>query len=407
MSKKKACLLKSTVLIILMFILSLVLIGCGGSSEKSASSAPEESSAQKTNPTTQPKGDILIGFSGSMTGAVPLEGLRSQQGADLAIEEINKNGGVLGKNLKLVVEDDQALANVAVNAVNKLMSEDIVALVGPHKSSLAKAVLQIVEKNKVPFLTGGTSVSLLASKNPYFFRIRASDGIVAKVAAKFATKELKAKNIGIFYNNDEYGTGARDVIEDYLKSVNVKFVSEGHNTGDKDLTGQIIKLRKEKIDAVIIWTHGPESAVAARQFKELNLKVPIISGPAFTIKSNFLDMVDASMVEGAYSITDFCPQDSDPRVQAFVKKFHDKYKADTDYFVTTYYDAIYVLADAMKRAKSTDKEAIRKALLETKKLQGIMSRLNANTHGELVHEAVVIQYKNKVAVVKSKVREYI
>jgi len=348
--------------------------------------------------------EIVFGVSAAITGPAPLEGERTKQAITMAVEEINQKGGVLGKPLKPLIEDDQNTANVAVNAVNKLISQNVVALLGPHRSGNASAVQQIVAKNKVSYMTGGTSPKLVTFNNPYLFRIRASDQLVAKIAAKYAVEELKAKKVGVFYNNDEYGTGAKGVIEEYLKSINIPVVSEGHNLGDKDMTGQIAKMKNEKIDCLISWSHVPETAVVVRQLKELNLKVPVIGGPTHT-NQEFLGLVDAPAIEGHYSVTDFAADNPEPRIQDFVKRVKSKYDIVPEIYVAAYYDGVYALADAIKRANSTDREAVRKALSETKGLQGVMSTLSANDKNELVHEAVIVNIKNKVPQLVKIVKE--
>jgi branched-chain amino acid transport system substrate-binding protein len=348
--------------------------------------------------------EIVFGVSTAITGPAPLEGERTKQGIMMAVEEINQKGGVLGKQLKPLIEDDQNTANVAVNAVNKLISENVVVLVGPHRSGNASAVQHIVARNKVVFMTGGTSPKLVTFNNPYLFRVRASDQLVAKIAAKYAVEELKAKKVGLFYNNDEYGTGAKGVIEEYLKSINIPLVSDGHNTGDKDMTGQIAKMKREKIDCLISWSHVPETAVEVRQLKELSLNVPVIGGPTHT-NQEFLGLVDAPAIEGHFSVTDFAADNPEPRVQDFTKRIKAKYSIVPEIYVASYYDAVYALADAIKRANSSDREAVRKALSATKGLAGVMSTLSANDKNELVHEAVIVTIKNRVPQLVRTVRE--
>jgi branched-chain amino acid transport system substrate-binding protein len=352
-----------------------------------------------------PKGKILIGVSTAITGPAPLDGLRTKQGVEMAVAEINKKGGVLGKKLKLIIEDDQNTANIAVNAVNKLLSQDIVALIGPHRSGNAMAVDQIVLRNKIPYFTGGTSPKLVTLNNPYLFRVRASDTLVAKIAAKYAVDELKAKKIGVFFNNDEYGVGAKQVIENYLKSIGIPVICEGHNTGDKDMTGQIMKMKNSKIECLIVWAHEPEGALAARQMKELSLNVPFVGCPTFST-IGALDLIDANTAKGIISVSDFFADSPQSRVKAFVKKFKARYKVMPEIYAACYYDVVNVLVNAIKRAKSTDREAIRKALMATKNFKGVMSTLSANNKGELVHEMVIVKIKkNKVLKLVKTVKE--
>lgn len=385
---KKSVVFNKTALLALLITVTLMFTGCGGSS------TPDKAQSS----------EILIGVSAAITGPSPFEGERTKQGIELAIQEINNNGGVLGKKLRAVIEDDQNTANIAVNTANKLSSQNIVAIIGPHRSGNASAVSDIMQKNKIPFFTGGTSPTLLKLNNPYLFRVRASDSIVAKIAAKFAVEKLKGKKVGLMYNNDEYGTGAKSVMEDYLKSINVALISEGHNTGDKDMTGQIMKMKNSGVDVLILWTHVPEGSVAFKQLKQLNMNVPIIAGPGYT-NETFYRLVDAATIEGAYTVTDFIDSNPDPKVQAYVKNFKAKYNADAEIYAACYYDAVFALADAIKRANSTDREAIRKALTETKGLKGVMSTMSSNDKGELVHEVIIAQIKNKVAIMLETIKE--
>ncbi len=391
MIRRNSTVIRKFALLVAIVMTVSLFAACGGTTTTAGSTA---GTTAGTTGSAAETGDILVGFSASITGTTPIEGEYSRAAAELAVDEINAAGGVLGRKLKLMVEDDANEATAAVNAVNKLASQPIVALVGPHKSFAAKAVMQIVTTNKIPYLTGATSVTLLDMKSPYFFRLRASDGLVAKIAAIYCVEDLGAKKIGIFYNNDEYGTGAKKVIEQYLTEKGVDFVSEGHNTNDKDMTGQIVKMKNEKVDALIIWSHANENAVAVRQFKELGLESKVVSGPGFTV-SNFLDLVDGSQLDGRFTVTDYSPATPQPKNEAFVKNMKEKKKITPDFYAATYYDSMYILADAIKRAGSTDREAIRKALMETKDLQGAMAKYYANDKGELCHESLVLKIDSK------------
>lgn len=191
-------------------------------------------------------GEIKIGLSCAITGNFPLAGQRTKEGVDLALEEINANGGVLGKKLVYTVEDDQNTQTTAVNVVTKILNEDVCAVIGPHTSGNAAATSELYKNAQIPFLTGGSSPKLAEMDNPYFFRIRPSDTINGQVAAKYAVETLEAKKIGISYNNNDFGTGGRDVVIEALEEAGIDYVAVGHNAGDKDLTGQIMQLISKK-----------------------------------------------------------------------------------------------------------------------------------------------------------------
>lgn len=368
------------------------------------SEASEDKKAVEESDKKEASGEpIIVGVCTAMTGSSPLDGERTKQGVELAVKEINAKGGVLGRPLELMIEDDQNLANVAVNATNKLMNSNIVAQLGPQKSGNTKAVMGIAKENGIPILVGSTNPGLADEGNEYLFRIRASDRLVGQTAAKFAIETLNAKKIGILFNNDDYGMGAKGAIESYLDTAGLEYVAEGHNTGDKDMTGQIMKLKDAGVDTIIVWTHAPECAVVARQLKELLPGIPVVSGPTYT-NQDFLNLVDAADIEGAYSVADFSVEKDTPEMKAYVAACDEEYGIVPELFSTTYYQGIYILADAIERAGSTDHDAVRQALSETKDFNGVMSAVNCNAKGEMVHEVTVVVLENKVPVMKEIVK---
>lgn len=370
--------------------------------------APSQTKAAPGAETAVPTdGEILIGVSAAITGSAPLDGERTMQGINMAVEEINAAGGVLGKSIKIVAEDDQNTANIAVNVVNKLVSNDkIVAILGPHRSANAMATEQIMANAKMPFLTGASSPNLVTKvDNPYFFRIRGSDSFVGTIIAKFALEELSAKKIGVIFNNDDYGTGGRDVVTKYLTDKGVApVIIEGHNTDDKDMSGAITKCKSAGVDCLIVYTHDPEAAILARQMNELGLDVPVVGPVTFTLPT-FLSLVTAEETKGFYSVADFVSGNPDPAAEKFQKNFNGKYGVDPDLFAAAYYTGAYILADAITRAGEPDRAKVQQALLETKDLNSVYGKLYANSDGELVHSAVVTEIVDNIPVYSTTVYE--
>jgi branched-chain amino acid transport system substrate-binding protein len=313
----------------------------------------------------------------------------------MAQDEVNQKGGVLGKKLRVTFEDDQCNAAMAVNTVNKLISENVVALIGPTLSATIMGTEQIIKRAGIPCMAAGTSPKVVELGNPYVFRIRPSDTITAKSAAKFAVEKLEAKKVGILFNNDEFGTGARDVMQKYLKSINISAICEGHNTGDKDMTGQLIKMKTADVNVIIVWTHEQETAITGRQLKELGINIPVIGSPASSTPQT-LSLMDKEWIEGWYSVTDLVPTDPVPNVLSFVKKYQARYKMTPELNAAANYGAVLILADAMKRAKSTDGIKLQAALMKTKNLQGVLCVYYANDKGEMVHNVSIAQVKDKV-----------
>jgi len=356
-----------------------------------------------TNNTTADADEVKIGLIAMLTGDNPLNGELMQQAVQLAVDEYNAKGGILGgKQIKLLVEDDQTLQDIAVTCVEKLASEGVVGIVGPHRSTNALAVEATVKKHGVPSLTGGTTPAITKLDNDYLFRCRASDAIFAAAAAAFAIDDLGAKKIGMLYNNDDFGSGAEGVVREYCESRGIAYVAEGHNTGDTDFTAQITKMSMEQVDAVIIWTHDPELAIHARQIYELGLDVNVVSSPGVTMKQ-VIDMCEAEYIEGWYGVTDYVYTADDPVVKDFDNRFYEKYGKHTELYSAAYYGAAVCLIEAIDRAGTTDREAVMKALKETNNLQVPVGMMNCDENNDLVHGIIVAKIVNKEPVYMNSV----
>lgn len=307
----------------------------------------------------------------------------------MAVDEINEAGGVLGKQLELFVADDGGVQDTGINATNLIASQGVVAQVGPTLSGLALAVEGIISEAEYPVLVGATSPKLVNTiDNPWLFRVRASDTIQAQLAAVYATENLGCSKIGLFTNSNDYGSGARVVVEEYLTEKGIEYVSESHNTGDTDMTSQVLKLKEAGVDCVIVWTDDAETALAARQFYDLGLDVPIIGSTSISTPQ-VNELCQPEWLDNWYSCTDFTTSNDSEIVQNFVKSFNTKYGEDPELYAVTYYSAIYLLKDAIERAGSLDSAAIRDALAATDGLQVPIGTYKANEMREMVHGGTI------------------
>ena len=386
-----------------------MLAGCSSGSSgttKATETKDTKASAETTAETAAAADDsdtILIGVSASITGSAPTNGLRTQQGAQLAVDEINAAGGVLGKQLELYVADDGGTQDTGINATNLIASQNVVAQVGPNLSGLALAVEGIVSEAGYPMLVGATSPTLVTTiNNEWLFRIRASDSIEAQLAAAYATDNLGCKKIGLFTNSNDYGTGARTVAEEYLTEKGIDFVTEQHNTGDTDMTSQVLKLKDAGVDCVIVWTDDAETALAARQFYDLGLDVPVIGSTSISTPQ-VNELCQPEWLDNWYSVTDFTTSNPSEEVQKFVESFKAAYDEEPELYATTYYGSIYIVADAIERAGSTDPAAIRDALAETEGLVGPLATYTADDIREMVHGGTIC----KMVDGKAEFQEYI
>lgn len=339
-----------------------------------------------------PAGDtIKIGVIYSATGTMAGRGEYMKNAIELATEEVNAAGGILGKKVQLVVEDDQSDQTTAINMMNKMGSnKDIVAVFGPHTSTNATAVSNIVKDYKIPYFTGGTSAKLKALGNEYMFKTRTNDEVVVNSAMTFATKTLGAKKIGILYINDEFGVGGKDIMVQYAKDNNLEYVEANHNATDQDLTSQIMQMKQANVDALIAWSSNV-CPIVARQTTELGFDKPVIMNSGFG-GQDVLDSLPTEATEGKYSAADFTAEDPAPEVAEFVKKFEEKYnKKPLGDWSASYYGAFKMLAKAIETTGELDREKIKDAMYQIKDFQGPLGKLTADENGCLVHESAIIQ----------------
>ena len=369
-----------------------LLAGCSGSgaaANTTAAGDAAQTAAESSQAATEDSDKILIGVSASITGSAPTNGLRTQQGAQMAVDEINAAGGILGKQVELYVADDGGTQDTGINATNLIASQGVVAQVGPTLSGLALAVEGIVSDAGYPMLVGATSPKLVTTiDNQWLFRVRASDTIQARLAAVYATEKLGCKKVGLFTNSNDYGSGARTVAEAYLQEKGIDYVSEQHNTGDTDMTSQVLKLKDAGVDGVIVWTDDAETALAVRQFYDLGLDVPVIGSTSISTPQ-VNSLCQPQWLDNWYSCTDFTTSNDSELIQTFVKSFNEKYGENPELYAVTYYSAMYLLKDAIERAESTDSAKIRDALAQTDGLEAPIGTYKANDMREMIHGGTV------------------
>ncbi|CAN7765828.1 ABC transporter substrate-binding protein [Variovorax sp. LjRoot84] len=348
--------------------------------------------------------DALIGVSLPQTGPKALVGRNFKQGVELAVSEINAAGGVLGKPLEVVFEDDQGdNPNGAINAVNKLMQvSKVPVMIGPHYSVTQMATQKTYCNGKVVSITGGTSVAITHSGCNYVIRTRSDDDVQAKALIEYAQKELKAgEKTAVFYANDDFGKSGQARVVAQMATLGLKPVAvESHNPSDKDYSAQLAKLQKSGAELVILWAHDTDAALILRQAKQFGL--PFKFAGAVLSEEAFLKLA-GSAAEGSMSASYFVPTDPNPAVQAFVKKYEAKYKMAPDVWSATYYDATILAAKAINAAKSADVQKIRAAFPNVS-YSGLLADYKCDQAGDCNKQVNIVEIKGGQPVVRSAVR---
>ncbi|WP_312503205.1 ABC transporter substrate-binding protein [Lacrimispora sp.] len=355
-----------------------------------ASAAGETQAGAQSTATGKP---IKVGVSNMVTGPMAAGGLRMKQAVTMAFEEINAKGGVLGgRPLEMVLVDDTGTPTGAVNAVNKILGENVSVAIGPHTSPMASATQELYRKAAVPFISAATSPKLLDAQNPYFFRISVSDGAVGPAMVEFAKEQFSAGKVGALYDTDDYGVAADNATKQYCEKNGIEYYSEGFTTGDKDLTSQLSKLKGWGPDVIFDFTHDAEAALVVRQLDELGMGDLPHVGPNALAQSQTYDLCDAKQLEGTYASTDFYADQTNDTMKKFLDDFKARWGADVERYAAMYYTAAYLTADAIERAGSDKPEDIRKALSETKDFNAVFGKINCSEQGEMNTNLYILEF---------------
>lgn len=348
--------------------------------------------------------DVVIGVSAPMTGPRALLGKYFTQGVQLAVDEINAEGGVLGQRVSVVVEDDQGdNPNFAINAMRKLMDVHKVPIVlGPHFSVAQLATIKSYCNGSLISITGASGVPVTAQGCDYVIRARGNDNLQAKALVAYALEHLKAKKIGVIAINDDFGKGGEERVVAALKENGIEPVAvERHNAGDMDYSAQLGRLSKAGAELVILWTHDNESALIVRQARQFGLPMKF-AGSTSLSQPAFIKLAGPTG-EGVISATDFLVENPSENVKAFVDKYKARWKEDPELYAATYYDALKLAAKAINAAGTTDAKKVREQFAKLSH-SGVLADYKCQANGDCNHQTNIIEIKKGAPALLSVVK---
>lgn len=350
---------------------------------------------------------ITVGISVMKTGTSPDDGIFAEKGITMAVEEINAAGGINGRPIEIIVEDDQGTTEGAVNVVNKLINDGASFIIGPHRSASVSAVADILEANKLPYITAGTGVNLKQAVmdglwNTLYF-CKPLDSMQASIAATAVIDLFAPGKVGILYTSDAFGTGAMEVATEVFGNAGIEVQCESMNPDDKDVTGQILNFENGGCDAVLVWVHNNDMVVVARQTYELGFTIPILTSGA-TVLPQVIALMEEDWVDGWYAVTNYSRTSESEAVQSFRERFLERWEEEPEVMSASYYGAVYIMAEAMKNCEDPADSAQICAALENVDIQGVISRLrfHEGTH-EFASEAFVCRMEGLNPIVEKAV----
>lgn len=377
-------------LILGLAILSLAIVGCP-SPEKGA----EGGNAH----------DILIGEYGSLTGTTATFGQSTHNGIMMAVDEVNAAGGIKGRKVKVLTEDDQSKPEEAANAVTKLISQNnVIAMLGEVASSRSLAAAPICQSNKVPMVSPASTNPKVTEIGDYIFRVCYTDPYQGAALGRFVGEQLKLKRAAILTDvKNDYSVGlAQYFTEAYTKLGGQIVAQQSYSEGDSDFHAQLTSIKATNPDVIIIPGYYTEIGQIAKQAREdLGMKMPMVGGDGW--ESPKLVEIGGAALNGCYFSTHYFADDPNPAVRNFVQKYEQRFGGKPDAMAALGYDAMKILAAAMEKADKIEGPAIRDALAKTSNFVGVTGSITLGSDRNAIKPLVIVGIENGQLVLNSTV----
>ncbi len=341
------------------------------------------------------KNVLLIGEYGSLTGGTATFGQSTHNGIMLATEEINAQGGLLGKKVKILTEDDQSKPEEAKTAALKLIRQNnVIALLGEVASSRSLAAAPEAQRAKIPMISPASTNPKVTEVGDYIFRACFVDTFQGASMAKFAYNNLKLRNVAVLVDNkNDYSVGLDEFFEKTFKALGGNIVAvESYSEGDIEFRAQLTAIKAKNPDGIYIPGYYTEVGLIARQARELGLQVPLMGGDGWDSPKTI--EIGGNAVNGSYFSNHYAEDDPNPIIQSFIQKYKQKYGIVPDAMAVLGYDAANILFDSIKRANSADPTLIRDAIAQTKDFPGVTGSITMDANRNAQKRIVVMKIDN-------------
>src|SRR5574344_2394921 len=332
---------------------------------------------------------VKIGGIFPLSGSVAVYGVECKNGIDLAIEEINAAGGINGKQIVLVSEDDEGNPEKSVSAYKKLTTKDgVKLLIGSLTSGCTQAVTSLAQSQKVLQIAPAATAPAITDAGNFIFRACFIDPFQGTVGGKFAAETLGSKKAAILYDvGNDYSVGLTENFEkSFVANGGAVVAKESYSTGDKDFNAQLTKIKNSKPDVVYLPAYYGTVALIAKQLRAQGINTPIVGADGW---DGLTDNAGDEVLNGFYS-NHYASDSTDANVQKFVAAFNAKYNKDPNAFAALGYACVYLLKDAIITAGTTDSEAVR-AALEATDGQYVTGHLTFDAKHNPVKSAVMLE----------------
>jgi len=326
---------------------------------------------------------IKIGFAAPLTGEASTYGVPIKRGAEIALEKINQEG-INGKKLELIFEDTKCDGKEAITIANKLINVDkISAIIGTVCSGVTLPMAPVVEENQILLLSAGSSAPAIKDAGSYIFTIYPLDNYEVGMATEFVYDNLNKRKIAVLYIGNEFGEGAKNVIEERFQAKGGEIViAERYDAAEADFRTHLTKIKSSEADALIIWGYGKEMIPIFTQIKELDLQLPIVTS-SISIETEELQEAGTELAENViYTIFKTAQNENIDYLNQEYQKLHNR---DDGWFPTLGYDVVLLIADAIKNGGLTGTE-MKNYLHTVKNFSGASGTMSFDEDGTVVKE---------------------
>jgi len=336
---------------------------------------------------------IKIGYFGDLSGPTFNFGKSAYNGVLMAADEINQSGGINGRRIDVVIEDDKGSPEEAARLTAKLIDQDkVVAIIAGGTSGNSRAAAPKAQASHVPLISPSSTDPAVTQTGDYIFRACFVDTFQGEVMARFAVNTLKAQKAAILFDiNSSYGRGLTDYFKLSFAKLGGRIVGEqSYQQGDADFKGQLSTIRAAEPDVIYIPGYYGDVALIAKQARMIGLTQPLLGGDGWDAPE--LWQLGGDALNGAYISTHYSVDDPSPAIQEFVQTYKQRYgNLLPDAHAALAYDATRILFDAILRGGVTESAKLRDALAQTKNFSGVTGIINIDENRNAVKPAVVLK----------------
>ena len=336
--------------------------------------------------------DIPVGVYAALTGDQASFGQATVSGVKLAADEINAAGGVLGRKIRLVIEDDQGRPEEAASVVTKMITSDnVIAVIGENSSSQSLAAAPICQASQVPMISPSSTNPNVTKKGDYIFRVCFTDPYQGKALAAFVRNTLKVSTAAVLKDNkNDYSVGLAEFFTTEFAALGGKVVVEqAYAGGDTDFRPQLTKIRSAKPEVLFLPGFYTDVGQIAIQARDLGITQPLVGGDGWD--SPTVIEIGGKSVDGSYFSDHYFVGDPQPRVQRFVSDIVKRNGKPPEANAALGYDALYIFANAAKKAGSLDRKAIRDNIAVTKDYDGVSGKITMGPDRDPIKPVAMIK----------------